>query len=210
MLLIDGTGLTISMVTPFDCPPDAPFTTSIPAVPVLATSWARIVALTCELLTKFVLRSEVFQRTFELEVKPLPVRVMVKDGLPAKAFAGLTLAMAGGGVEAIVSGFEFEVPTKVSPQKVPMTLRNTCCAAVMKVLGALKVSEKTPFTGEPPVPIRVRVAFCSPCQFTTRPLGLRESIGGSFGSGLLYWRRRVTVVFPEPAGIDSGMTSSRL
>ena len=84
-LLMDGCGLAISTVNPLDCAPDVMLTTLTLAVPVLTTSWARMVALNCVLLSKIVLRSELFHRIRESPAKPLPVKVIVNAGLPAGA-----------------------------------------------------------------------------------------------------------------------------
>ena len=84
-LLMNGCGLAISIVNALDCAPDVIFTTSTLAVPVLATSWARMVAFNCVLVSKIVLRSKLFHRMRESEAKPLPVKVIVNAGLPAGA-----------------------------------------------------------------------------------------------------------------------------
>jgi hypothetical protein len=124
-LPMNGCGFWITTVNAPDCVPDVMLTTSTLAVPVLATSCAKIVALNWVLLSKVVLRSELFHRIRESAANPLPVKVIVKVGLPAGAWGGSMLVMARVTGGRIDNGFEFEVPGG-SPQKLPVTLSATC------------------------------------------------------------------------------------
>jgi hypothetical protein len=99
MLVKDGTGLlTLKVRTPLVPPPGEAVKTVIDSVPGEAMSDAGIVAVSCVLLTKVVVRLAPLTRTTEAETKLLPVTVNVNPGLPAVALVGEILANDGGGL----------------------------------------------------------------------------------------------------------------
>jgi len=69
------------------------------AVPGAAMSAAGMAAVTRELLTKVVVRSDPFHLATELETKLVPLTVNVKAGPPANTVLGLMLVTAGAKVE---------------------------------------------------------------------------------------------------------------
>ena len=78
-----GTGLLIVKVAALDVPPPgAGLKTEMFVVPALAMSLARMAAVSCELLTKVVVRSAPFQRTTDVERKFEPFTIKEKAGLP--------------------------------------------------------------------------------------------------------------------------------
>src|SRR5271157_44730 len=75
--------------TPLDVPPPGPgLTTVTAAVLAAAISEARIFAVSCEPLTKVVVRALPFQFTTEPETKPVPFTVSVKATPPGAAVSG--------------------------------------------------------------------------------------------------------------------------
>ena len=95
----DGPELATVKVSAVDVPPPgAGVKTVIDNVPEEATSDAGIVAVSCVLLTKAVVRLAPLTRTTEAEIKLLPVTVNVNPGLPAVALVGDILANDGAGL----------------------------------------------------------------------------------------------------------------
>lgn len=81
-----GAGLLMEKVRAADVPPPgAGINTVTEAVPAVAMFAAGTVAVSEEKLTKVVARSAPFQRTFEEELKFVPVAVSVKEGPPTIA-----------------------------------------------------------------------------------------------------------------------------
>lgn len=79
-------------------PPGVPLNTVTLADPALVRSLARIDAVSCELLTKVVVRFWPFHRTTDAGTNPLPFTVNVNAPLPCKAELGLMLVSAGTGL----------------------------------------------------------------------------------------------------------------
>ncbi len=78
--LIAGTGLLMVNVIAFDVPPPgATFTTVTEAVPAVLMSNEGTAAVTLVLLTKVVVKAELFQCTFEAETKFDPLTVSVTE-----------------------------------------------------------------------------------------------------------------------------------
>jgi hypothetical protein len=69
-------------------PPGMGLTTVTEAVEAVAMSDARIVTVSCELLTKFVARGLPFQFTIEPETNPVPFTVRVNPAPPGAAASG--------------------------------------------------------------------------------------------------------------------------
>jgi hypothetical protein len=90
-------------------PPGTGFSTATDRVPTEATSLAGMAAVSCELLTKVVVRLAPLTRTTEPEMKPLPVSVRVNAALPAEMLAGEILESEGNGL-VIASVSAVEVP----------------------------------------------------------------------------------------------------
>jgi hypothetical protein len=89
IVLIVGEGLLIVNVCAPDVPPPGVGLKTVTfTVPPVATSLAGIAAVNCVLLTKVVVRSAPFQRTFELEMNEEPFTVSVNPGSPALALVG--------------------------------------------------------------------------------------------------------------------------
>jgi hypothetical protein len=89
------TGVVISKRAKLDVPPPG-LDTVTSAVPALATSVARMVALNCELLTKVVARALPFQFTVEPLTNPLPFTVRAKPALPGVTAPGTTGKLTNG------------------------------------------------------------------------------------------------------------------
>ena len=77
-------------------------------VRAVAMSAAVIAAVSCVLLTYFVVRFEPFQRTTELLMKFVPLTVSVKAGPPGLAEDGLSPVITGKG---FVTPAGFTMPT---------------------------------------------------------------------------------------------------
>jgi hypothetical protein len=98
-LVSDGAGLfTVNVKVALVPPPGVGVKTVIDNVPAEAMSDAGIVAASCVLLTKVVVRFAPLTRTTEAETKLLPVTVNVNAGLPAVALVGDMLANDGCGL----------------------------------------------------------------------------------------------------------------
>ena len=105
-----GTGLPVFGLTANDTafdvpPPGVGLNTVTLAVPAVAMSAAVIAAVNWVPLTYVVGRSEPFQRTTELPMKPVPLTVSVKAGPPGVAEDGLRPVMVGTGVVGQLTGF---------------------------------------------------------------------------------------------------------
>src|SRR5437867_1384444 len=100
MLVIAGTGFAavIANVTEFDMPPPGDGLKTVTAAePGSLSKLAGIVSVSTLVLTKVVERSEPSQRTTDVGIKPLPLTVRVKAGLPAGMDVGLILVIVGTG-----------------------------------------------------------------------------------------------------------------
>jgi hypothetical protein len=73
----------------FETAPLSGFTTATEAVPGLAMSDARIVAVNCETFTKLVVRALPFQFTTEPETNPVPFTVSANPCPPGTVLAGI-------------------------------------------------------------------------------------------------------------------------
>ena len=108
-----GTGLVAALaanVTGFDAPlPGAGLTTVTCAVPGVAMSVARTIALSCVLLTNVVSRLAPFHRTVEPDTKLAPLRVSTMLPEPAVALGGETDVTLGAGL-LMVKASALEVP----------------------------------------------------------------------------------------------------
>src|SRR5215471_11135975 len=99
MLAREGTGLlTVRVTTPDVPPPGAGFATVTDSDPAAAISLAGMVAVSCVLLTKVVVRLDPFTLTTEPDMKLLPVKVRVNAAPPAFTLAGEMLAREGAGL----------------------------------------------------------------------------------------------------------------
>src|SRR5438093_4278893 len=98
-----GGGVTVS-VAPLDVPPPgAGLNTVMVGVPVLATSAARIAAVTWVAVPKLVVRGTPLTCTTAPATKPVPVTVNVNAGLPAARLAGFNAVMVGTGLLTVTS-----------------------------------------------------------------------------------------------------------
>ena len=100
MLASDGSAVVVTVkVSAVEVPPPGVGVKTVTDnVPAEAMSDAGIVAVSCVLLTKVVVRLAPLTRTTEAETKLLPVTVNVNPGLPAVALVGELLANDGGGL----------------------------------------------------------------------------------------------------------------
>jgi hypothetical protein len=104
-----GTGLAAAIVngTALEVPPPgAGLTTVTEAVPAAATSAPLMEAVSCEALTKAVLRALPFQLTADEETKLDPVSVKVNPAAPAVALAGDKEVRVGTGFGVTGTGGE--------------------------------------------------------------------------------------------------------
>ena len=85
------------------------------AVPVTATSEARTEARNSVALTKVVVRSAPFQRTTDVDRKPVPVTVNVNAADPAAIEDGVVLVTAGAGLAAAATVTVGLVAARVKP-----------------------------------------------------------------------------------------------
>ena len=104
-----------------------------------------MVAFSCELLSKVVLRSEPFHRTFELDVNPAPLTVRVKDGPPALTLVGLMLLIVRFTTGRLSEFADPKVPP--SSHTWPNKVRVTCCADFRRAAKAVNLTEKSSSTG---------------------------------------------------------------
>src|SRR5262245_44934928 len=102
MLVNTGTGLVPGVmlnVRTFDTPPPGVGLKTVTlACPVPTMSEARICAVNCVALTKFVVRFAPSQRTTDPATKPVPLTVRVKLGPPSTIEVGLRLETVGTGL----------------------------------------------------------------------------------------------------------------
>ena len=102
MLLVVGAGLLIVSVCEFDVPPPgAEFTTVIEAVPAVAISEARIVAVSVVLEMNVVARPEPLKSTVDEATKFVPFTVRVKSEPPASVEVGEMLVVVGTGFRIV-------------------------------------------------------------------------------------------------------------
>jgi hypothetical protein len=99
MLFVVGTGLfTVNVCAVEVPPPGVGLNTVILNVPAVVKSLSGIVAVSCVLLPTNVVRSEPLNLTFELEIKFVPVTVIVNSASPTILFAGEMLVKVGTGL----------------------------------------------------------------------------------------------------------------
>src|SRR2546425_187055 len=98
-----GAGLLMVKVNAFDVPPPGEGLKTVTwKVPLTAMSLAEIVAVSWLLLTNVVVRSALFQRTTEPEMKPVPVTISVKAASPAAVLFGESETICGTGLVVCV------------------------------------------------------------------------------------------------------------
>ena len=94
-------GLLIVKVRALDVPPPgAGLKTVTLAAPALAMSEAKMLAVSCVLLTKVVVRFALFHRTIDPLTKFVPLTVSVNPAPPATALLGFKLLSVGTGLMA--------------------------------------------------------------------------------------------------------------
>ena len=156
--LIAGTGLLMVNVCAFDVPPPgAAFTTVTEAVPPVLMSDEGTVAVTLVLVTKVVVKVELFQCTTEPETKFDPLTVSVKEAPPAVALVGEIEVVAGNGLLTVnVLGDDVPPP---GPGFVTVTLILPAVAMSVDEIAAVNV-----------VLLENVVVRGAPFQFTTELL----------------------------------------
>ena len=107
LTLMLGGGVIVNVSGDDTPPPGAGVATVTSAVPCAARSPARIVARNCVLLTKVVVRFAPFQRTTDVDTKPLPLTVSVNDDVPIGMLGGDREVSTGtglGGAATVTGG----------------------------------------------------------------------------------------------------------
>ena len=140
-------GAVIVNVTEFDCPPPGVgFETTTEGVPWLATSDARIAAVSCVALTNVVVLATPPKITDELDTKFVPVTVNVNAADPAEAFAGEILLIVGTGLFTTTwIGVDVEPAKFASPLYCATILSPVACGAMEPEI-ARNVSKPAPET----------------------------------------------------------------
>ena len=108
-----GNGLLIASVAAADVPPPgAGFMTVIDAVPAVAISVAKIVAVTCVPLLNVVALGDPLKFTVEVEIKFVPFTINENVAPPAVVALGVSDVIVGAGLFAteILKLMEFDVP----------------------------------------------------------------------------------------------------
>ena len=149
-------------------PPGGGVTTLTKAVPAVSMSDEGTVAVSRVLLTKVVVKAELFQCTFEPETKCDPLTVSVKPGPSAVALLGEIELIAGTGL-LTVNGFAFDVPppgeafTTLTKAVPAVSISDSGTEAVSRVLLTKVVVKTEPFqctleleTKCDPVTVRVK------------------------------------------------------
>ena len=96
---MDGSGLLIVNACPAEVPPPgAGLSTVTVTVPPSRRSLAGIDAVSCVVLTNVVARLAPFQRTTDVDTKPLPFSVSVNVAPPAVVLDGASDASEGAGL----------------------------------------------------------------------------------------------------------------
>jgi hypothetical protein len=106
MLVVVGAGFVDVMVKvcALDVPPPGVGVNTVTEpLPALAISAAVMVAVNCVDEPKVVVRLEPFQRTTDVDTKPVPFTVKVKAALPAAAEVGEMLVVVGTGADPVVA-----------------------------------------------------------------------------------------------------------
>jgi len=210
-VVIAGTGLfaaaLMANVSAFDVPPPGTgFVTVTAGVPVLATSVARIDAVTFVALTKVVVRALPLNLTTAPLTKLDPLTVSVNAPDPAVALAGWSVVIAGVGLFAalMVNVSAPEVPppgvgVKTVTEAVPtaaMSLVGTAAVNCVALPGVVTNATPFHFTTELVtkfVPVTVSV---KPAPPAVAELGIKEVSVGA-GAGLLMICVNGAEVLPE-------------
>ena len=172
-----GTGFAavIVNVTEFEIPPPGDGLKTVKAaLPALPMSPAGIEAVNWLALPKVVERFEPFQRNSDVGIKPLPLTVRVKDGLPAGMDVGLMLVIVGTGFGSLmVKSTEFELPIKVvktvmaAVPALAMSLAGISAVSLLKltkVVGRSAPFQRTTDRGVRLLPFTVRVKAGPPAR----------------------------------------------
>ncbi len=177
-LAVSDGPMTVS-VAPFDVPPPgAGVTTVIVAVPPLAISLARIVAVSDVALPTVVARGLPFTCTTDVPTKFVPVTVNANAAPPAVTVAGLiivSVGAGGGGVMLSVTPFDVHALfthavgfSTVIVWLVPAVVASLAASAavtvvaVPKVVGRVLPSTRTVAPDTNPVPVTVNVNAALP------------------------------------------------
>ena len=185
-----GCGLFTVNVTAFDAPPrGAGFVTVTEGVPAVATSPAKIAAVTCVALMNVVVRAAPPKFTTDVLRKLVPFTVNVNAPEPAITFVGKSVVTVGTGFGAalILKFTEFDVPppgvglvTVIAGVPILMTSVDkmaavSCVALTKEVVRGLPPKFTTEVLTKF-VPVTVNV---SAPELTTTPVGDSELIVGT-------------------------------
>jgi hypothetical protein len=191
-LLTVGIGfaaLIVNAVLPHVPPPGAGLTTVTCPVPAAAMSAAVIAAVNCVALTYVVVRLDPFHFTTEPLMNPVPVTVKVNAAVPAVAFVGDSVLIAGIGFAALIVNAALpDVPppgaglTTVTCPVLAAAMSAAVIAAVNCVALTYVVVRLDPFqfTTEPlmnPVPVTVKVNAAVPAVALPGDSALIAGIG---------------------------------
>jgi hypothetical protein len=205
MLVMLGTGFAavIVNVTELEVPPPGDgLKTVMSAVPGSLIRLAGIVAVSMLVPPKVVERSDPFQRTTDVEIKPLPLTVRVKAGLSAGMDVGLMLVMVGTGFGSVILKVtEFELPTNVvktvmaAVPALAISLAGISAVSLLrltKVVGRSAPFQRTTDRGVKLPPLTVRVKAGPPASadvgLMLEILGVK-SCAGEFAAPRLVSRR---------------------
>src|SRR5882724_6152999 len=166
--VVAGAGLLIARACALEVPPPgAVLSTVTVAVPAAAMSLAEIAAVNWLLDTNVVVRFAPFQRTTEVETKPVPFTVRVNGGPPAATDVGLSAVVVGTGLFTVkVCAFDVPPPgadvNTVTDAEPAVAMSAAAMVAVSWPAETNVVGRSTPFqrtvdVGAKLVPLTVRV-----------------------------------------------------
>jgi hypothetical protein len=167
-----GAGLVIEKLCAAEVPPPGVGVLTVTeAVPPLATSLAGMAAVSCVALTNVVVRSALFQRTFEPLTKPVPLTVSVKATAPGAALEGDRLDTVGAGL-LTAKDWAPEVPLPVStvicavpaPARSVAGIEAVSCVALTNVVVRAAPFQRTVAVLVKLVPLTVRVKAAPPTR----------------------------------------------
>jgi hypothetical protein len=212
-----GCGLFTVNVTALDVPPPgAGFVTVTAGVPAVATSPAKIAAVTCVALTNVVTRAVPPKFTTDVFRKLVPFTVNVNAPEPAITFVGASVVMVGTGFGAALTlkFTEFDVPPPgvgfvTVTAGVPILVTSveriaavSCVALTKEVTRALPPKFTTDVLTKF-VPFTVKV---SAPEFTTTPPGESElTVGTGFAAAVTL---KLTELDVPPPGVGFVMVTA--
>jgi hypothetical protein len=155
-------------------PPGAGLVTVTFKVPAMAMSEARMAAVSCVALTKVVARALPLKFTIDVDTKPVPFTVRVKDAPPTVALVGEIVVIVDTGLFTVnVTAFEVPPPgaglvtvTFKVPAMAMSEARMTAvsCVALTRVVARALAPKFTAEVETKPVPFTVKVKAAPPAM----------------------------------------------